>query len=99
MPGRAPESGARFYFVSFCFASSFSRSRTTSPGSACRPSFDFWKIGTSSRITSKRPPLEGTSFTSIPGNAFLSSAANLEARGSYVQTVQYSIEIILGSRV
>ena len=51
-------------------------------------------------MTSKRPPLEGISFTSTPGNAFRSSAAKLEARGSYVQTVQYSIVIMrIGFRV
>jgi hypothetical protein len=35
--------------------------RTTSPGSAWRPSFDFWKRSVPSFATSKRPPELGTS--------------------------------------
>jgi len=33
---------------------------TISPGMACRPTFDFSKIGTPSWDTSKRPPDDGT---------------------------------------
>ena len=69
--------------------------RTISPGSACRPSFDFSNTGRPSWLTSKRPPPDGISSTRTSGNASVISAANLVARGSYVQTVQYSIVIVI----
>jgi len=56
--------------------------RSTSPGSACRPSFDFWKTGVPSTDTSNRPPPEGISSISASGYVLWSSAANLVARGS-----------------
>ena len=53
-----------------------------SPGAACLPVFDFSKIGFPSSITSKRPPLDGTSCTSASGYFDFISAARLVARGS-----------------
>ena len=70
--------------------------RTISPGIACRPSLDFSNTGRPSRLTSKRPPPDGISSTRASGNAWVISAANLVARGSYVQTVQYSIVMVIG---
>jgi len=52
-------------------------------------------MGTPSRDTSKRPPPEGISWMSASGYLDAISAANLAARGSYVQTVQYSIVIFM----
>jgi len=59
-----------------------SSNATISPGRACRSSFDFSKIGTPSRCTSNRPPLDGMSVTVAPANLALISAARLTARGS-----------------
>ena len=55
---------------------------TISPGSAWRCVLDFSKSGVPSIVTSKRPPLEGMSFTSAAGNFPLISAARPAARGS-----------------
>ena len=57
-------------------------SRTTSPGCACRFSFDFSNTGTPSFITSNRPPELGTSATSVSGKCCVISAAKLVARDS-----------------
>jgi hypothetical protein len=54
---------------------------STSPGFAWRPSFDFSKIGTPSRKTSKRPPFDGINVTSASGYLARISAAKLVARG------------------
>jgi hypothetical protein len=64
------------------FDPSSASARSTSPGCACRPAFDFWNTGTPSRSTSKRPPPEGISVMSALGYARLISAARLVARGS-----------------
>jgi hypothetical protein len=53
-----------------------------SPGSACRPSFDFSKSARPSIDTSKRPPFDGTSSTTASGCFALISAARPAARGS-----------------
>jgi hypothetical protein len=54
----------------------------TSPGSACRRSFDFSKTGVPLATTSNRPPLDGISSTFASGNRCSISAASLAARGS-----------------
>ncbi len=56
--------------------------RTTSPGCACRPSFDFSNTGRPSLSTSKRPPPDGLSSTFASGYFARISAAKLVARGS-----------------
>lgn len=52
-------------------------------------------MGTPSRRTSNRPPEDGRSFTEASGYLERISAASLAARGSYVQTVQYSIVMFI----
>jgi len=52
-----------------------------SPAFACRPSFDFSKIGWPLYDTSNRPPREGIISTSALGYFALISAARLVARG------------------
>jgi hypothetical protein len=55
---------------------------TISPGSACLRSAFLEKIGSPSALTSKTPPDDGISRTSVSGQASFSSAASLAARGS-----------------
>ena len=69
--------------------------RTISPGNTCRPSLDFSNSARPSQLTSNRPPPDGTSSMRASGKASVISAANLVARGSYVQTVQYSIVMVI----
>lgn len=57
-------------------------SETISPDFAWRPSFDFSKIGTSSRSTSNRPPLDGIRVISASGYRLRISAARPVARNS-----------------
>lgn len=52
-------------------------------------------MGTPSRRTSNRPPEDGRSLTEASGYLERISAASLAARGSYVQTVQYSIVMFI----
>jgi hypothetical protein len=58
-----------------------SNSVMISPALACRPSFDFSKIGWPLYDTSNRPPREGRISISASGYFSLISAARLVARG------------------
>jgi hypothetical protein len=58
-----------------------SNSVMISPALACRPSFDFSKMGWPLYDTSNRPPRDGIISMSASGYFALISAASLVARG------------------